>query len=345
MSWLLLCNPKRFSTYPGIQRILPHSNNSGVPNLILGDQMKLLNVLMVSIGIFSVTAYGAAFDFIDRNASYQGYDSDPTKAGTQLYGSTTRSSIPPTGFVTMSSQNVTELTFWPELEMVIITHPNGSQTWKDTKPATPSGGATIIQLPTRSDRNSPYNYYVRSNYLKSIGESGRDSTRPFVVAKATNKTMYSDGSCVGSNCRRGYLVTCSSINSKYHFCPIDGLIADPYSYRVVSNPTVSDRLSTAKCKLNESYGSNSNGIWVDKGCGATFMVETKRVPRTIYMTCSLFDHDFKKVYCSLNGIVGMPVVDKQLSGKDCIAGKTYWYNEKGIWVDKGCQARFKVRVW
>jgi Protein of unknown function (DUF3011) len=55
---------------------------------------------------------------------------------------------------------------------------------------------------------------------------------------------------------------------------------------------------------------------------------------------------FRKNFCRVDTRGGVRLF-KQKSHSRCIRGKTWGFNRKGIWVDRGCRAKFKVgrRDW
>jgi hypothetical protein len=49
----------------------------------------------------------------------------------------------------------------------------------------------------------------------------------------------------------------------------------------------------------------------------------------------------ERVYCAADTSRGIQMV-RQISGSPCIEGRTWGFNERGIWVDRGCRADFAV---
>src|SRR5258707_12719985 len=52
--------------------------------------------------------------------------------------------------------------------------------------------------------------------------------------------------------------------------------------------------------------------------------------------------DGRKQFCQADTRYGVTMV-KQVSGAPCQQGRSWGYNERGIWVDHGCRAEFAVR--
>lgn len=59
-----------------------------------------------------------------------------------------------------------------------------------------------------------------------------------------------------------YTVTCSSENGRRQYCEAD----------VRNSVRMVRQFSRAACRQNETWGYDSRGIWVDRGCGADFEV-------------------------------------------------------------------------
>lgn len=58
-------------------------------------------------------------------------------------------------------------------------------------------------------------------------------------------------------------VTCQSHDGRYNFCRIDGHVRQVQIHR---------QLSQSQCHYNYSWGYRSDGIWVDRGCRAEFVL-------------------------------------------------------------------------
>ncbi|MBC8063204.1 MAG: DUF3011 domain-containing protein [Chlorobia bacterium] len=115
------------------------------------------------------------------------------------------------------------------------------------------------------------------------------------------------------------------------------------------------QLSDKPCIQGRTWGSDSNGIWVDDGCRATFEYETDGRGnndswKDILHPSSGFDMRRVKVesdggreYKRIDTSGGVKLV-KRLSDAPCTMGRTWGYDRDGVWVDDGCRAEFEVRV-
>lgn len=60
------------------------------------------------------------------------------------------------------------------------------------------------------------------------------------------------------------------------------------------------------------------------------------------ITCS--SNDGKRNYCNADTRGGVRL-SRQISGSACIQGQTWGYDNRGVWVDRGCRAEFIVGNW
>lgn len=59
------------------------------------------------------------------------------------------------------------------------------------------------------------------------------------------------------------------------------------------------------------------------------------------LTCS--SNDGSRVYCNAN-VNGGVRMTRQISGSPCREGETWGYDNRGVWVDRGCRAEFQTGV-
>jgi hypothetical protein len=111
---------------------------------------------------------------------------------------------------------------------------------------------------------------------------------------------------------------------------------------------LSRQLSRASCEEGRSWGFNNNGIWVDDGCRAEFTLGNRGRRdrdrdgygrRAETLVC---ESDYGKSHtCSVDTRAGIRMT-RQISKTDCIYGRTWGYNNSGVWVRDGCRAEFTV---
>lgn len=111
--------------------------------------------------------------------------------------------------------------------------------------------------------------------------------------------------------------------------------------------------SEAPCIYGRTWGVSNGAIWVDRGCRAEFIVGTRgwsdrdeyrqdyrggfRHGQILY--CASDDFDVHG--CPADTYLGVRIV-RQRSEAPCIYGRTWGYDQRGIWVDRGCRADFAV---
>jgi len=120
-------------------------------------------------------------------------------------------------------------------------------------------------------------------------------------------------------------ITCSSEDGKRHYCNADTRWGIELVHQNSGSP----------CAEGYSWGYDQRGIWVDRGCRADFAVQS--APPT--MNCS--SEDGRRHHCAAEIRGGVELI-RQRSGSPCVKDQTWGYDERGIWVDRGCRADFAL---
>lgn len=120
-------------------------------------------------------------------------------------------------------------------------------------------------------------------------------------------------------------IRCESLNRRYNTCPVD----------TRGGVRLERQLSSARCIEGQTWGVNDRGIWVDQGCRGVFLVTVG----PITMTCRSLN--FKYQFCQVDTRGGVQL-QRQLSNTRCVEGRTWGYDNRGIWVDKGCAGEFVI---
>lgn len=133
---------------------------------------------------------------------------------------------------------------------------------------------------------------------------------------------------------RGELVICKSSQGRFNRCSV--------STRFGVHLT--RQISGASCVEGRSWGYDREGIWVDRGCAAEFVAGTEGhgyhrneglYRRTVVCESDRDDRHF----CEADTRFGV-TLSKQLSRRDCVLDRTWGFNDRGIWVSRGCRAEF-----
>jgi hypothetical protein len=141
----------------------------------------------------------------------------------------------------------------------------------------------------------------------------------------------------GITAQNGRNVTCASDDGKRHLCRVD-------TSRGVQ---MTNQRSGSPCIQGQTWGYDRQGIWVDRGCRADFFLGGGGPgwgpggPPSSSGTVTCSSNDGKRNYCPVNTSRGVQLVN-QRSGSPCIQGQTWGYDGRGIWVDRGCRADFRV---
>ena len=128
----------------------------------------------------------------------------------------------------------------------------------------------------------------------------------------------------------GPILACSSNHGERVYCDAD----------TRSGVQLVRQVSESPCRQGETWGWDTRGVWVDRGCRAEFTVNRPRDERRRTVTCS--SDDGQRVFCE-TPTRGMSVeLTRQISGSPCRRGETWGVDERGVWVDRGCRAEFEI---
>jgi hypothetical protein len=134
-------------------------------------------------------------------------------------------------------------------------------------------------------------------------------------------------------------INCSSNDGRRNWCDI-GRARDAQLVRQISG---------SPCIQGRTWGVDGRGLWVDTGCRADFAIgggggggfrPPPGPPPPQVITCS--SDDGRRNWCDVGGRRDIRL-NRQISGSACIQGQTWGIDNRGIWVDRGCRAEFRVR--
>jgi hypothetical protein len=132
-------------------------------------------------------------------------------------------------------------------------------------------------------------------------------------------------------------ITCSSDDGRRNWCNI-GPSRDVRLVRQISG---------SACVRDSTWGVDRRGLWVDRGCRAEFIVGRGGSPAPqpgpgsgAIVTCS--SNDGGRRWCDIGRSRDVRLV-RQISGSACVRGQTWDVDRRGLWVDRGCRADFRVR--
>jgi len=137
---------------------------------------------------------------------------------------------------------------------------------------------------------------------------------------------------------------CSSDDGHRHYCSAQTHHADVNMVK---------QHSDARCEEGYSWGRDHHGVWVDHGCRADFEIVRRDQDRdNAYRTddynrrqgmqaISCSSDDGGRHYCAADTRRGVRLF-KQVSDARCEEGRSWGYDQRGIWVDHGCRADFQT---
>ena len=131
------------------------------------------------------------------------------------------------------------------------------------------------------------------------------------------------------------MVRCRSTDGRFRHCPVNGWMR---------GAELQQQIGGASCSQGRSWGYDDRGVWVDRGCQGNFRVWTGGRPsgRSTIVRCSSQDGGRKR--CPVGGgNIRSATIEQQFSGSPCIQGSTWGFDNRNVWVDRGCRADF--RVW
>jgi len=128
------------------------------------------------------------------------------------------------------------------------------------------------------------------------------------------------------------IISCSSDDMKRNYCEAD----------VRGGVQLVKQRSDAACVLDRTWGYNDHGIWVDRGCRADFQVGGSGPDggNNVYNIYCASDNGRRNL-CPTDTRGGVQMVRKR-SDAACDYGNSWGYNDRGIWVDRGCRADFQI---
>jgi hypothetical protein len=127
-------------------------------------------------------------------------------------------------------------------------------------------------------------------------------------------------------------ISCNSDDGKKHYCQAE----------TRAGVQMVKQRSGSPCTQGVSWDYDDRGIWVDKGCRADFLLAGNAGPNPsggVPLTCS--SNDGGRQHCPADTHGGVQMV-RQISGSPCVEGRTWGFDQSGVWVDKGCRANFML---
>ena len=138
---------------------------------------------------------------------------------------------------------------------------------------------------------------------------------------------------------RTITVVCESSDGRRHRCAADTL----------GQITLGRQLSSARCVEGSSWGTSSDGIWVDHGCRGEFLIADNggtyrdRGPSQAMRTLTCESDNSRRSYCRADNPFGASLT-REISRRKCVLNETWGSDRKGVWVSDGCRAEFSLKT-
>lgn len=147
----------------------------------------------------------------------------------------------------------------------------------------------------------------------------------------------------GGQAQYGQMVTCESNDGRYRRCDLD----------TRGGVQLVRQISRAQCVEGRTWGSDRNGVWVNNGCRAQFASQASNryggnqgYPNQGYgqpygQTIRCESNSGRYQECAISTRGGVQLV-RQISGAQCVEGRSWGQTRNGVWVNHGCRAEFAV---
>jgi hypothetical protein len=132
----------------------------------------------------------------------------------------------------------------------------------------------------------------------------------------------------------GTLVTCESLNNVRHTCRVD----------VASGIMLNRQMSKDACVRGKTWGTtrNNDGVWVDGGCRAEFLVGNGAAPlNSVAQTINCESIPGHTKHCAAVTSNGVRMT-RQISKHSCVVNQDWGWDNNGVWVKNGCRAEFTI---
>ena len=139
---------------------------------------------------------------------------------------------------------------------------------------------------------------------------------------------------------RTITVVCESRDGRRHRCAADTLGQITLGRQLTGN---------SNCVEDRTWGYDSKGIWVDRGCRAEFLIADnggtyrERGPSQAMRTVVCESNGAQRSYCRADARFGVQL-RRQLSRNDCILNRTFGSDRSGVWVSHGCRAELALKT-
>lgn len=144
----------------------------------------------------------------------------------------------------------------------------------------------------------------------------------------------------GQNGYQGQTLVCNSSGYSQTYCSAD----------TRGGVTLVRRISNSACVEGQSWGYDGRGVWVSQGCKGEFALRARSDygndgndygygGNSNVIRCE--SSGYQQQYCRIDTRGGVRIT-RQISDTACIRGRSWDYDNSGVWVSNGCKADFTV---
>ncbi len=129
-------------------------------------------------------------------------------------------------------------------------------------------------------------------------------------------------------------IHCESRDYRRNYCPTGR----------ITGAQIISQTSNAACIQGRTWGWDGNGIWVNNGCAGEFAFQGGRPPGprppigTNSVQCE--SRDYRRNFCGTGVQITRAWIAQQTSNAPCVQGRTWGWEQRGIWVTQGCSGVF-----
>ena len=126
-------------------------------------------------------------------------------------------------------------------------------------------------------------------------------------------------------------------------CGTDGTRRETCNTNFAGPAALRRQLSSSPCVEGVSWGSGPGIVWVARGCRALFEEArfTGGTPGNVGVSCESVNGGLR--ICNWNDRIGRPALLREYSRGVCIEGRSWGWDRRGLWVDRGCSGLFGIR--
>jgi hypothetical protein len=127
------------------------------------------------------------------------------------------------------------------------------------------------------------------------------------------------------------IINCSSDDGRRRYCDVEPRAGVRLARQISGSP----------CREGETWGRDGRGLWVDRGCRAEFEIGGDGRGDRPSNVVRCLSEGRGRTYCDADTRNGVRLA-RQLEGPGCRLGESWGFDQRGIWVERGCRGEFEV---